>query len=181
MARSAIFLLPAFALFMLCAPAYASFSIPSVGTKTNQEIREELRNPHDFLLNFDKATQTEGDGFLAQAANIANFPVFGGQDVQSATNRIFLHSHAAFPTHSHPRATETLFLQQGKLVTQLRQEGLLDGEAVKLIVKEGEVTVFPQGLAHSIKCVSSCDCVYITYFNSADPGVSAAPDFKRKY
>lgn len=64
-------------------------------------------------------------------------------------------------------------------MTQLRQEGLLDGETVKLVVKEGEVTVFPQGLAHSIKCVSHYDCVYITFFNSADPGVTSAPDFEK--
>ena len=173
MARFGIAFLATIAL-VLCAPVYAA--IPSFGLQTAQGIRDKLEDS-DFIINFDKATQTNTDTFQAQVANVNTFPVLGGQDVQAATNRIDLKYGAFFPTHTHPRATETLYLERGALQTKLRFEGLRKPRIVKLHVKRGEVTVFPQGLAHSIQCIDRHGCLYITFFNSADPGVTAAPDF----
>lgn len=160
--------------FFLCAPAYAV--IPSFGLQTAQGIREKLEDK-DFLINYNKAAQTKTNYFLAQAASANTFPVLGGQDVQAATNRIFLKYRAFFPTHTHPRATETLYLQKGALRTKLKFEGLSKPRVVSLKVRHSEVTIFPQGLAHSIQCLSRSGCLYITFFNSADPGITGAPNF----
>ena len=171
-----------YASIILCvmALAYIFLSshavIPSFGLQTAHGIRADLTNK-DFLINYTRAAQSEGKGFRAQAANVNNFPVFGGQDVQASTNRIFLKYRAFFPIHTHPRATETLYLQKGAVRTKLRIGGLSEPRVVMLHVKHGQVTVFPQGLAHSIQCLSKTGCIYITFFNSADPGITAAPDF----
>lgn len=166
-----------FALFaVLFSATYASFSVPSFGLQTALGVRNNLSDS-DFRIRFSDAAQNQGPNFLAQLASVSTFPVLGGQDMQASIARVALMPGASFPTHTHPRASETLYLARGKLRTNLRFEGLSGPRVVVSTLKPGEVTVFPQGLAHDTTCVCKTGCVYIAFFNSADGGVTPAPDF----
>lgn len=161
-------------LFALAILPAVFASIPSFGTQTAMGIRSALPDSA-FRIRFSKAAQIVGPNFRAQAASVDNFPVLGGSDVQSSIVRVRLGSGVTFPTHTHPRASETLYLQRGRARVSVRFEGLGNPRVVRNVLQSGQVTVFPQGLAHETKCISKVPCLFISYLNSADPGITGAP------
>ncbi|MQL73609.1 hypothetical protein Taro_005963 [Colocasia esculenta] len=76
--------------------------------------------------------------------------------------------------HSHPRASEMLYVTRGAVVA-----GFVDtaGRLFKAIVSEGGVFVFPRGLIHF--CVNTrCDraATAVSVFNSQNPGRAGVAD-----
>ena len=75
--------------------------------KTRAELRRRFEAP-DFVFDLGKSTPTQGDGGTIQSLTLKELPSLEGEDV----------SHTLFNLapcglnmpHSHPRATEILFV-----------------------------------------------------------------------
>ncbi len=149
----------------------------SVGAQTSAEARG-LLNDADFTvdLHFDKSG-ANATGSHVEKANVGKHDVFGLPDVQSGVERVFLRNGAVYASHSHPRVSETLYVESGEIMTSLRFEGEENARIIRLALHSGRVTVFPQGLPHRISCTSADGCTYISFFNSADYGIVAFPNF----
>lgn len=165
------FILAIVGAIFLSAPARAM--IPSFGLETASAIRSAF-NDSDFVLNFNRGQEIDGGTFTAQFVDLNTFPVLAGQDVQSTLVRATVNAGTAFPTHSHPRASETFTVTKGAFEVFFVFEGLVEPRVVRNIVRKGEATVFPQGLAHGVKCISKYTCIFDAVLNSADIGVVAA-------
>lgn len=149
--------------------------IPSSGDADALSIRDEFKDD-DFKITFSKAVQTKRRWYRSQSAGVTSFPMLGATDIQSTVARVALDPDEAYPSHSHPRASETLYLQTGELETYFKFEGSRDPRVVSNVVSYGQVAVFPQGLAHGTKCISARRCVYVSFLTSADAGSTAMPD-----
>ncbi|KAG2603338.1 hypothetical protein PVAP13_5KG764300 [Panicum virgatum] len=75
------------------------------------------------------------------------------------------------PPHSHPRATEILFVLDGTL-----EVGFVVAASRLLgrTVSRGEVFVFPRGLVHLERSVGAAPAVAVSAFDSQLPGTQAA-------
>lgn len=150
---------------------------PVLAHKRRLKIRSKVPDSA-FLIDFSKALKHNRGSFKEQFGNLNTFPV-GGADVQLSISRIQVESGGNFPSHSHPRATEVIYVRKGVVRTKLRFEALpfAKPRIVTNIVKASQVSVFPQGLAHEVTCISKYPCTYIAFFNSADAGGTVAPSF----
>lgn len=149
----------------------------SIGSLTASLSKRHLKD-EDFAADLSAASDaTGGNEAQVERADVAQHPVLGLSDVQSGVERVFLRNGAIMASHLHPRASETLYVESGLLLTSLRFEGFANARVVRLTLSRGHVTVFPQGLPHTIKCASAAGCNYVTFYNSADAGVVAAPAF----
>lgn len=149
--------------------AVSSASIPSSGLETAAGTRGALPDSA-FRIDPSKGIVNKQPDFTTQNANLANFPALAGADVQTQIVRVFIRAGKSFLTHSHPRSSETLNLIRGVLDVAFTFEGASNPRVVRNRLRAGESTVFPQGLVHSVRCVSKKDCMYVATFNSADPG-----------
>ncbi|PXF46457.1 putative germin-like protein 2-3 [Gracilariopsis chorda] len=147
----------------------AAASIPSFGLQSAAGIRSGLQDS-DFRINPSKGQIINTPGFTVQIANVADFPALGGQDVQSQIVRVLVRAGQPFIPHYHPRGTETLNALAGVFRVSFLSEGL-SPRNVTNILHPGDSTVFPQGLPHETVCISKMDCLFLSVFNSADPGL----------
>lgn len=71
--------------------------------------------------------------------------------------------------HTHPRATEMLFVVQGRL-----NAGFVDtsNKLFSANIKAGDVFVFPKGTVHYQLNIGSTPALMIVAFNSQNPGTS---------
>ncbi len=136
--------------------------------------RDELADK-DFKFSFKR------DGTVVSIGNIrAEFirpprhRLLGLKDVDITAIRVFQQSEAVIPWHSHPRGSENYVTMSGTLELTIKLEGLVNVRKVKSILKPGTVSSIPQGLPHTVKCVSEEKCVYHIFFNSADSGFTPA-------
>ncbi|GLJ06778.1 hypothetical protein SUGI_0047960 [Cryptomeria japonica] len=76
------------------------------------------------------------------------------------------------PPHTHPRATEIVYILQGKLVV-----GFVDSSnnLFSETVNAGDVFVFPQGTLHFLYNVGGSHASLIAAFNSQNPGAAVTP------
>ena len=156
----------------LAMPTFAA--LPSFGKQGVPTIRGKFAD-NAFKIIFPRAAQVPGPNFHAALATVDTFPALGGIDIQSSAARVFLRPGASFPTHTHPRAAETLYLVKGVLKTQFRFEGIAKPRIVTNLLQANQITVFPQGLAHLTTCISRNPCIFVSTLNSADPGVTLSP------
>lgn len=158
----------------LCCVLGLSFaSIPSFGLQTAAATRSKFHD-RDFLIQFNRGTQVNTPAFQASIADVTNFPVLGGRDVQLTILRVTVKSVETLFAHSHPRASETLLVVQGTVRSSFRFEGIGQVRTVTNVIGAGESTVFPQGLIHETVCISQGDCTFMAVLNSADPGTVPA-------
>ncbi|KAL5227438.1 hypothetical protein ABZP36_015703 [Zizania latifolia] len=78
------------------------------------------------------------------------------------------------PPHSHPRATEIIFVAEGTL-----EVGFVTAASNRLItrtVPKGGVFVFPRGLVHFERSVGEAAAVAISAFNSQLPGTQTVAE-----
>ncbi len=151
--------------------------IHSMGELTASIARHRLT---DAQFSADMSWSTpdlKNQTIQTELADVTNHPVFGLSDVQSAVERVYLKTGTSYESHAHPRGSETIFVESGSLLTNLRFEGMQKQRVVRLTLSRGHVTVFPQGLPHSLTCASDAGCMYVSFFNTADPGLTAAPLF----
>ncbi|XP_010909621.1 germin-like protein 5-1 [Elaeis guineensis] len=107
-------------------------------------------------------------GSLVTGANVEKIPGLNTLGVSMA--RIDYAPGGLNPPHTHPRATEIIFVLYGTL-----DVGFIT-TANKLITKNitmGEVFVFPRGLVHFQKNNGHVPAAVIAAFNSQLPGVQA--------
>lgn len=74
------------------------------------------------------------------------------------------------PPHTHPRATEIVFVLEGQLdVGFITTSNLLISKSIK----KGEIFVFPKGLVHYQKNNGKVPAAVISAFNSQLPGTQS--------
>lgn len=127
--------------------------------------------PKDFIIDLFDTTGTNvnrGEGGNITRMNVENRPALEGQKFSFAA--IILEPCAINLPHTHPRATEGLFVAEGEnqLVGFVLEN---NGKVFTNVLRKGMATFFPQGAIH-FEINQSCKrSILIPSFNSEDPGV----------
>jgi len=127
-------------------------------------------NETDFFFDgLSKAGLTNNSmGSLVTGANVQKIPGLNTLGVSMA--RIDYAPGGINPPHTHPRATEIVFVLEGELdVGFITTANLLISKTVKM----GEVFVFPRGLVHFQKNNGKMAASVIAGFNSQLPGTQS--------
>ncbi|KAH7565560.1 hypothetical protein ACOSP7_020009 [Xanthoceras sorbifolium] len=98
---------------------------------------------------------------------VAQFPAVNGLGLSLA--RLDLAPGGVIPMHTHPAASEILFVVHGKITA-----GFISSAANSVYVKtlkKGEVMVFPQGLLHFQINAGMHPALAVVSFNSPNPGL----------
>ncbi|XP_019197286.1 PREDICTED: germin-like protein subfamily T member 1 [Ipomoea nil] len=149
----------------------SSSSIPGVNgfpCKPASEVTSD-----DFF--FDGFTQ-EGDtnnvfGSALTPGNVLTFPALNTQGI--AMNRVDIGPGGMNPPHSHPRASETGVVIQGKVLV-----GFVTAAGnvfYSKVLRKGEMFVIPRGLVHFQMNVGKNKALLFTAFNSQLPGAVVLP------
>jgi quercetin dioxygenase-like cupin family protein len=75
---------------------------------------------------------------------------------------------AVVPSHTHPRASELLYVVDGELYT-----GFVDtnNKVYDTVIRTGDVFIFPRGLVHFQLNIGKKTSLTIVILNSQNPGV----------
>nr|GMC47170.1 nectarin-1-like [Ipomoea batatas] len=107
-------------------------------------------------------------GSLVTPANVEKVP--GLNTLGISLSRIDIASGGINPPHTHPRATEMIYVTDGELdVGFITTTNVL----VSKRVTKGEVFVFPKGLVHFQKNNGEVPAAVISAFNSQFPGTQS--------
>ncbi|KAK3415930.1 nectarin-1 [Eucalyptus grandis] len=107
-------------------------------------------------------------GSLVTAANVQKIP--GLNTLGVSLSRIDYAPDGLNPPHTHPRATEIVFVLEGELdVGFITTANVL----VSKSIKKGEIFVFPRGLVHFQKNNGKVPAAVIAAFNSQLPGTQS--------
>ncbi|KAK8457854.1 hypothetical protein SEVIR_3G256700v4 [Setaria viridis] len=137
--------------------------------------REANVTAEDFFFGgLAKAADVYTGNPVGSAVTAADVEVLPGLNTLgvSMARTDFAPSGGVSPPHSHPRATEILFVVEGAL-----EVGFVTAANRRLLgrtVRAGEVFVFPRGLLHFQRSVGAAPAVAISAFNSQLPGTQAA-------
>ncbi|GAA0167422.1 hypothetical protein LIER_22361 [Lithospermum erythrorhizon] len=124
----------------------------------------------DFFSNIlSKAGSTNNTmGSLVTGANVQKIP--GLNTLGVSLSRIDYAPGGLNPPHTHPRATEMVFVLDGELdVGFITTTNVL----ISKHIKKGEVFVFPRGLVHFQKNNGHVSASVISAFNSQLPGTQS--------
>lgn len=133
-----------------------------------------------------KATVTEDDFYFKGLANPGNTDNTYGSVVTGANvekvpglntlgvslSRIDYAPGGLNPPHTHPRATEIVFVLQGTLDVGFITTG---NKLIAKTITAGDVFVFPRGLVHFQKNNEDVPAAVISAFNSQLPGTQSLP------
>ncbi|KAF7127300.1 hypothetical protein RHSIM_Rhsim11G0109900 [Rhododendron simsii] len=107
-------------------------------------------------------------GFTVTPANVMQIPGLNTLGVSMA--RADFAPGGLNPPHTHPRATEIIFVLYGELdVGFITTTNVL----VSMTIKQGDVFTFPKGLVHFQMNNGKEPAAFIAAFNSQNPGVQA--------
>lgn len=107
-------------------------------------------------------------GSLVTTANVEKIP--GLNTLGISLSRIDYAPGGLNPPHTHPRATEMVFVLEGELdVGFITTANVL----VSKSIKKGEIFVFPRGLVHFQKNNGKVSAAVIAAFNSQLPGTQS--------
>lgn len=107
-------------------------------------------------------------GSLVNAANVLRIP--GLNTLGVSLSRVDYAPGGLNPPHTHPRATEIVFVLEGKIdVGFITTANVL----ISKTIKKGEVFVFPRGLVHFQKNNGKVAAAAIAAFNSQLPGTQS--------
>lgn len=107
-------------------------------------------------------------GSLVTAANVQKIP--GLNTLGVSLSRIDYAPGGLNPPHTHPRATEIVFVLEGELdVGFITTANAL----ISKTIKKGEIFVFPRGLVHFQKNNGGVPAAVIAAFNSQLPGTQS--------
>ncbi|KAL2513838.1 Germin-like protein subfamily 2 member 1 [Forsythia ovata] len=107
-------------------------------------------------------------GSLVTAANVEKIP--GLNTLGVSLSRIDYASGGLNPPHTHPRATEIVFVLEGGLdVGFITTANVLISKSIK----KGEIFTFPKGLVHFQKNNGKVPASVIAAFNSQLPGTQS--------
>jgi quercetin dioxygenase-like cupin family protein len=105
-------------------------------------------------------------GFTVTPANVERLP--GLNTLGVSMSRVDYAPWGVNPPHTHPRATEMLFVLEGCLDVGFVTTA---GKLFARTVSKGELFVFPRGLVHFQRNNGGAPAVAISAFNSQLPGV----------
>ena len=121
----------------------------------------------DFKFNLLGKPNIVGAGGNSKTAFVSDFPALEGNGISSV---LFHIEPCGINLHNfHPRATELLYVIQGKLQTGFLEEN--GGRFISNNLNQGETTIFPQGLIHYVQNMGCKNATFISAFNNEDPGV----------
>ncbi|KAF8646703.1 hypothetical protein HU200_065705 [Digitaria exilis] len=104
------------------------------------------------------------------SANVNQYPALNGLGI-SAT-RVDIHPGGVVPLHSHPEASELLFVLEGNLSAGFVSAGT--NVAYVKTVGKGEMFVFPQGLLHFQYNLGNTTAVAFAAYSSPNPALQIA-------
>ncbi|KAM7530432.1 hypothetical protein LguiB_033842 [Lonicera macranthoides] len=107
-------------------------------------------------------------GSFVTQANVAQIP--GLNTLGISLVRIDYAPYGLNPPHTHPRATEVLFVLEGTLYVGFVTSNP-DNRLFTKVLNKGDVFVFPQGLIHFQFNVGKTNAVAIAALSSQNPGV----------
>ncbi|KAM7502302.1 hypothetical protein LguiB_001206 [Lonicera macranthoides] len=114
----------------------------------------------------------QSPAFKVLKASMSEFPALNGQSVSYAVLEFPV--GGTNPPHSHPRASELLFLFQGTL-----QVGFVDttNKLYTQTLQVGDLFIFPKGLVHFQYNVDpKSRALAVSAFGSANPGTVSVPN-----
>uniref|UniRef100_A0ACD5XGZ1 Uncharacterized protein n=1 Tax=Avena sativa TaxID=4498 RepID=A0ACD5XGZ1_AVESA len=132
--------------------------------------RPENVTANDFFSDVLAAPGNTGNpvGSAVTTANVEKVP--GLNTLGMSMSRVDYAPWGVNPPHTHPRATEIIFMLEGSLdVGFVTTDGYLYGRTVC----KGELFVFPRGLVHFQKNNGGAPAVAISAFNSQLPGTQS--------
>lgn len=132
----------------------------------------------DYVIDTNTIRGPRGRSGTVRPATVATFPILGLPDVDASLVRVTLAGGAHGAPHTHPRASELLYLLRGTLDVYVVEENSAAPRArvIANTLAVGGVAAFPRGLLHGQHCVSAGGCEFLAALNAADPGsVTAAP------
>jgi quercetin dioxygenase-like cupin family protein len=123
----------------------------------------------DFLFSsLRKAADTNNPLGIAVTPGFAgvNYPALNSQGLALA--RFDYAKGGLVPAHTHPRASEVLYVTKGELYV-----GFVDtaGKLFSATLKKGDVWLFPRGLVHFQLNVGGGRAVSVSVLNGQNPGV----------
>ncbi|KAJ7776632.1 hypothetical protein DFH07DRAFT_911954 [Mycena maculata] len=133
---------------------------------------EDLSTDDEFEFDFfdPNAAATVGAGGHLVLANVASFPAVVGTSSAMAVG--FLGPCSQNTPHTHPRATEMQFSVNGTIRTGMITEN--GGRFIMTELPPGSMTIFPVGSIH-FQVNDGCEpLIFVSTFNSEDPGTLQA-------
>ncbi|VAH85277.1 unnamed protein product [Triticum turgidum subsp. durum] len=130
--------------------------------------RPETTMPNDFFSDVLAVPGNTGGnpaGSVMTTANVDKVP--GLNTLGVSLSRIDYAPWGANPPHTHPRASELLFVLEGSLDVGFFTSS---GKFVARTVCKGEMFVFPRGLVHFQRNNNGAPAAAISAFNSQLPG-----------
>lgn len=138
------------------------------GVKVNGFVCKGYITAEDFFFaGLAKAGQINSSvGSIGTAANVMKIP--GLNALGLSMSRIDYAPGGLNPPHTHPRASEIVFVLEGEL-----EMGFITTSNVLISkkIKQGQIFVFPKGLIHYQKNNGNVPAAVIAAFNSQYPGV----------
>ncbi|XP_030539751.1 germin-like protein subfamily 2 member 4 [Rhodamnia argentea] len=145
---------------------------PSSGVKVNGFACKSEANITAADFTFEglakPGTINSSVGSLVTAASVEKIPGLNTLGVSMA--RIDYAPGGLNPPHTHPRATEIVFVLEGELDVGFITTG---NKLISKTVKKGEVFVFPRGLVHFQKNNGNKAASVLAAFNSQLPGTQS--------
>jgi quercetin dioxygenase-like cupin family protein len=125
---------------------------------------------NDFFSDVLAAPGNTGNpvGSAVKTANVEKVP--GLNTLGMSMSRVDFAPWGANPPHTHPRATEIIFVVEGSLEVGFVTTA---GKLFARTVCKGEVFVFPRGLVHFQRNNGGAPAVAISAFNSQLPGTQS--------
>jgi quercetin dioxygenase-like cupin family protein len=126
--------------------------------------------PNDFVFHglATSGNTNNAAGSAVTPAFAAQFPGLNTLGISMA--RLDFAQGGLVPPHTHPRATEILFVLDGSLLVGFVST---DNKLFAVTVNAGDVFVFPRGLLHFELNVGKGKATAIAALNSQNPGVQA--------
>ncbi|XP_061371004.1 germin-like protein subfamily 2 member 4 [Gastrolobium bilobum] len=144
------------------------------GVKVNGFTCKEASqvNASDFFSNV-LAKPGETNTTFGSKVTVANVEKIAGLNTLGVSlARIDYAPGGLNPPHTHPRATEIVFVLQGKLdVGFITTSNLL----ISKTINKGEIFVFPKGLVHFQNNNGKVHAAVLSAFNSQLPGTQSIP------
>ncbi|PIN01271.1 hypothetical protein CDL12_26221 [Handroanthus impetiginosus] len=149
------------------------FCIPAPKSNPEPCKNPRLVTPDDFIFSGIKSpTRNFSDmGFSSIPVNPTTFP--GLNTLGMSFVRADLRSGGINPPHFHPRATETVYVLQGKVYS-----GFVDStnRVFAKVIEQGDVMVFPRGLVNFQMNVGKSNATIFCCCNSQNPRMQKIPN-----
>ncbi|XP_041990437.1 germin-like protein subfamily 1 member 11 [Salvia splendens] len=107
---------------------------------------------------------------------IASVPTMRGLNTQGQQFlRAELAPNGYFPPHTHPRASELIFVIQGAVEVGF-VTSFPDYKYYNKVLNKGDAFIFPVGLVHTVRNVARGNSITTSSLNSQNPGIIFLPD-----